>query len=112
MRMGDDRSQPSRDDTDGDRKRLDDLDARLREARKGPEQPARVSNHRDVGVAYRVMIEMIVGPAVGAFIGWWLDTWLGTTPILLVVLVLLGFAAAGLNAYRAIQAYTAGAGRQ
>jgi ATP synthase protein I len=107
--MGDDRSPNSRDDTDDDRKRLDALDARLRDARKGDERPARVSTQRDMGIAYRVMIEMIVGPGVGAFVGWWIDRWLNTAPILLVVMIVLGFAAGGLNAYRAIKAYTVGA---
>jgi len=110
--MGDDRfSSKTRGDTDGDRKRLDDLDDRLREARKGSEPPARTSNRRELGVAYRVMVEMIVGVGVGGFLGWWLDTWFGTAPILLVTLIPLGFAAGGLNAYRAIRAYSAGVER-
>lgn len=110
--MGDDRfPSKSRDVTDGDRKRLDELDDRLREARKGSEPPTRVSNQRQIGIAYRVMVEMIAGVGVGGFLGWWLDTWLGTTPILLVTLILLGFAAGGLNAYRAIRVYTAGVER-
>ncbi len=110
--MGDDRfpTKP-RDETDGDRKRLDELDGRLREARKGSEPPARSSTQRQMGVAYRVMVEMIVGVAVGGFLGWWLDHWLGTAPILLVVLIVLGFAAGAMNAYRAIRQYTAGVER-
>jgi ATP synthase protein I len=111
--MGDDRfSKKTRDDTDGDRKRLDDLDDRLREARQVSEPPTRVSNTRELGVAYRVMVEMFVGVGVGGFLGWWLDTWFGTAPILLVTLLLLGFAAGGLNAYRAIRAYAAAQDRK
>ncbi len=92
----------------GDRKRLDDLDARLRAAREGTEPPRPSSTQREMSFAYRVLIEMVVGVGVGAFVGWWLDRWLGTAPILLVVMLLLGFAAGALNAYRASQAYTAG----
>ncbi len=110
--MGDDRfPTKQRDETDGDRKRLDALDDRLREARKGSEPPARSSTQRQMGVAYRVMVEMIVGVAVGGFLGWWLDRWLGTAPILLVALIVLGFAAGAMNAYRAIRQYTAGVER-
>lgn len=110
--MGDDRSPTNkRDETDGDRKRLDELDDRLREARKGSKPPARASTHRELGVAYRVMVEMIAGVGVGGFLGWWLDTWLGTAPLLLVTLILLGFAAGAMNAYRAIRQYTAGTDR-
>lgn len=104
--MSDDRSpQTPRNDAGGDRKRLDDLDTRLRAARKGPEPKRQTSTQRETSFAYRVMVEMIVGLGFGAFVGWWLDRWLGTTPILLVVMVLLGFAAGTLNAYRASQAY-------
>ncbi len=110
--MGDDRSPiDKRDDTDGDRKRLDDLGDRLRDVRKDDKPPARASSHRELGVAYRVMVEMFAGVGVGGFLGWWLDSWLGTAPILLVVLIPLGFAAGSLNAYRAIRSYTAGMDR-
>jgi ATP synthase protein I len=105
--MGDDRSPKPRDETDGDRQRLDDLATRLRAARKGSRPPARASTHREMGVAYRVLVEMIAGVGVGGFLGWWLDTWLDTRPILLMVMLILGFAAGGLNAYRAIRAYNA-----
>lgn len=107
--MSDHRSPDNqRNDADGDRKRLDELDARLRAARQGPEQPRPASMQREIGYAYRVLIEMAVGIGLGAFIGWWLDQWLGTRPILMVVMILLGFAAGVLNAYRASQAYSAG----
>ncbi len=99
-------------DADAGRKRLDDLDARLRAAREGSEvkRPA-TGTHRDMSFAYRVLIEMIAGLGFGAFVGWWLDTWLGTRPIVMVVMILLGFAAGALNAYRVSQAYTAGVDR-
>jgi len=110
--MGDDRfPTKQRDETDGDRKRLDDLDSRLREAREGSEPPARASAQRELGVAYRVMVEMIAGVGVGGFLGWWLDNWLGTAPLLLVALIVLGFAAGAMNAYRAIRLYNAGVNR-
>lgn len=110
--MGDDRSpKQTRDQTDGDRKRLDDLDGRLREARKGSEPPARSSTQREMGVAYRVLVEMIAGVGVGGFLGWWLDSWLGTAPILLLGLIFLGFAGGAMNAYRAIRQYNAAANR-
>lgn len=105
--MGDDRSPTSRDETDGDRKRLDDLDSRLRAARKGDKPPARASTHRELGIAYRVLVEMIAGVGVGGFVGWWLDTWLETRPILLMAMLMLGFAGGAMNAYRAIRAYNA-----
>ena len=107
--MGDDRfREHERADTGGDRERLDEFDARLRAARQGSEPPAKTSTQRETAFAYRVLIEMIVGVGFGAFAGWWLDTWLGTRPVLMVVMIVLGFAAGAVNAYRASREYSAG----
>jgi len=112
--MGDDRSQDnprndsSNTEVSGDRRRLDELDARLRAAREGTEHRRPASTQRQMSFAYRVLIEMAVGVGAGGFLGWWCDRWLGTTPILLVVMLIVGFAAGALNAYRASQAYMAG----
>lgn len=83
---------------------LDQLGARIREARKVV-RPAGspVTSQRQMGLAYRVLVEMIAGIGVGAFLGWVLDNWLGTLPLFIAVLVVLGFAAGMLNAYRAIR---------
>jgi hypothetical protein len=43
-----------------------------------------------MGQALKLATEMIAGVAVGGFIGWALDRWLGTTPILLVVFLISG----------------------
>jgi ATP synthase protein I len=81
---------------------LDSLGARLNRARKElePESAPVVTSQRNLGLAYRVAIEMAAGLAVGAGIGWALDTWFGTKPVLLVVMIFMGFAAGMLNAYR------------
>jgi ATP synthase protein I len=95
-------------DPDGERRRMDDLDARLKAARgpaAGPKQDMRVS-HRETGVAYRVLVDMIAGLLVGGFLGYWLDRWLGWAPYSLVVGLILGFAAGVNNAWRAIRVYS------
>jgi ATP synthase protein I len=92
----------------GVRQRMDDLDARLKKARRPvdtPKQDLRTS-HRETGVAYRVLIDMIAGLLVGGFFGYWLDRWLGWTPYALVGGLLLGFAAGANNAWRAIRKYS------
>ena len=79
-------------DPDGARRRIDDLDARLKKARGtdgAPKQDMRVS-HRETGVAYRVLVDMIAGLSVGGFFGYWLDRWMGWTPYALVVGLLVG----------------------
>ena len=56
-----------------------------------------------MGQAFKIAIELVVGVAVGGFIGWVLDRQLGTMPWLLIVFVMLGFAAGMLNVIRQAQ---------
>jgi len=53
-----------------------------------------------MGIGARVGIELVAALAVGAAIGWGLDSWLGTRPWLLGVFVLLGGAAGIANVWR------------
>ena len=48
----------------------------------------------------RVGLELVSALLVGGAIGWGLDSWLGTKPILLGVFLLLGAAAGMLNVVR------------
>lgn len=92
-------------------KRLSDLSARLGDARSRhapPPRPARRGNA--MGVAFRITAELIAGVGLGAFIGWGLDRWLGTSPILLVIFFILGAAAGILNVMRSARAMQAGSG--
>lgn len=86
---------------------LDDLDARLREARSreadrtrgnGPILRAPMSGF---GMAFRIGVELVSALIVGVGVGLLLDRWLGTTPWFLIVFFLLGAAAGVLNVYRA-----------
>lgn len=43
--------------------------------------------------AWRMVIELVAGLGIGFFIGYGLDSLLGTLPIFLVIFVFLGFAA-------------------
>jgi ATP synthase protein I len=99
-------------DPEGDRRRADDIDARLKAARGKIEKP-RPNNgvssgmsHRQTGVAYRVLVDMIAGLLVGGFLGYWLDRWLGSAPFALVAGLLVGFVAGAYNAWRAIRVYS------
>jgi ATP synthase protein I len=55
------------------------------------------------GPAFKFAGELIVGVVVGGGLGWALDRQFGTAPWLMVVLVILGFAAGLLNVVRAAQ---------
>jgi ATP synthase protein I len=88
------------------RKRAKDLDARLNEVsgtraerQRGPSPWASPA----VGQALRFAVELVVGVGVGGFIGWFLDQQFGTRPWLLVLFVIIGFAAAIMNIVRAAQ---------
>lgn len=86
---------------------LADLDARLKRARgeqAGADRPKTDGGKPStsgLGMAMRVGVEMVSGVAVGAGIGYLLDSWLGTKPWLLILFFFLGAAAGILNVYRA-----------
>ncbi len=100
---------------------LKDLEARLSDARQraGLQQ----DEGKDAGIgggppptsamglALRVGVELAAGLAVGGGIGWFLDRWLGTSPLLLLVFFVLGAAAGMLNVYRLVRAMNAPEGR-
>jgi ATP synthase protein I len=95
-------------DSEGERRRMDDLDARLKQARGAaapPKQDLR-SAHRQTAVAYRVLVDMIAGLLVGGFLGYWLDRWLGWAPYALIGGLIVGFAAGVNNAWRAIRVFS------
>jgi ATP synthase protein I len=90
-------------DPEGERRRMDDLDARLKKARgtaAPPKQDLR-SAHRQTAVAYRVLVDMIAGLLVGGFLGYWLDRWLGWAPY-----ALIGGLIGVNNAWRAIRVFS------
>jgi ATP synthase protein I len=95
-------------DPDGARRRIDELEERLKKAR-GPAATPKLNlreTNRQTGVAYRVMVDMIAGLLVGGFFGYWLDRWFGWAPYALVGGLVLGFAAGVNNAWRAIRVYS------
>jgi ATP synthase protein I len=95
-----------------DRRRVEDIQAQLRQAReRNPKpQPATAPrsgmSHRQTGVAYRVLVDMIAGLLVGGFFGYWLGRWFGWAPYALIGGLIVGFAAGVNNAWRAIRVYS------
>jgi ATP synthase protein I len=55
------------------------------------------------GEAFKFAAELVVGVVVGGGLGWLLDRQFGTAPWLMIVMVILGFAAGLLNVVRAAQ---------
>ena len=63
-----------------------------------------------MALAGRVAIELAAGIAVGAFAGWLVDRWLGTTPAFMLVLFFLGAAGGLMNVWRLLNGKGMGAG--
>lgn len=55
---------------------------------------------RTVGALSTVGLSFVLAVVIGAWCGWWLDSWLGTGPWLFVGFFFLGLAAGILNVYR------------
>ncbi len=93
---------------------FDDLDARIRAAREREEQqPGRGPGRRPpqgLALGMRLSVEFIAGVAVGAGLGYTLDRFLGTSPWLMVLFLLLGGVAGVFNAYRAARGMDATVG--
>ena len=90
-------------DADTIRQRLDALGETLAGAQARHQKssvPAPPGQGAALGQALRLGVELVVGVAVGGFIGWALDRFLGTAPFLMVVFLGLGAAAGIMNVVR------------
>ncbi len=99
-------------ETEAIKRRLHDLEGRVRDARArhAPASPEAQERAAAMGQALRLATELVAGVAVGGFIGWALDRWLGTQPVLMAVFLILGAAAGILNVMRSAQKRQAEAG--
>lgn len=89
------------------RARLDALSNRLaaRQQNAGASEPSEAdlsgsSLGKAMNLGFRVLAEFVAAVGVGTLIGWQLDAWFHTGPILLIVFLMLGTAAGFLNVYR------------
>ena len=71
----------------------DDLDRRIRDAKAAHDRDTSPAQGMAESRGWAVGIEFVGTVLVGAFIGYLLDRWLDTAPWLMIVLLLLGFAA-------------------
>ena len=70
-----------------------------------PKKPddSRLKGYRQVALATTIPLVMLVAPAVGYFLGSYLDSLLGTSKLMTVLLLLLGVVAGGVESYRIIR---------
>ena len=96
----------SPEDREAIRRRSEELGQKLDalKTRRAPAGgPAAKSPQSAYGPAFKFAAELIVGVIVGGGLGWALDRQFGTAPWLMVVLVIVGFAAGLLNVVRSAQ---------
>lgn len=86
-----------------DDRQNDDLDRRIAEAR-ATEQARAGTAPKEKAKGYsqgsRVLAELVGAPIGGALIGWLLDRWLGTSPWLLLILLVLAVVVAFRNIFQ------------
>jgi len=84
---------------------FEDFDARMRRLRgeAGLDEPEADSKGSVGGMGLHVGIELVAGLIGGTLIGYGLDRWFGTWPVLAIVFFFLGAAAGMANAYRYIR---------
>ena len=73
---------------------LKSLDARIKAVKKAKTPEPKLDDHyTGAQLAWRMVIELVAGIAIGFGIGYGLDALFGTMPVFLVIFILLGFAA-------------------
>tara|TARA_Y100000589_G_C27000615_1_gene566575 strand:+ start:175 stop:498 length:324 start_codon:yes stop_codon:yes gene_type:complete len=73
---------------------LKDLGQRIQSAKQSYEDEPKVEDHHSgLQHAWRMVIELVSGLAIGFGLGYGLDVLFGTLPILMIVFTLLGFIA-------------------
>ncbi len=48
--------------------------------------------HKNINYVWRMVLELVIGMVLGFGIGYGLDQWIGTAPVMMIVMSLLGFA--------------------
>ena len=89
-------------------RRLGDLGKRLdstatatsRAGDKAAEDAANAARGKAMGLGFSIAAQLVAGVLIGGAGGYFLDRWLGTTPWLMVVLLVVGFAAGIMNVVR------------
>lgn len=97
------------DDNDLDHSKVKALEDKIKTLRpqnddfseKGAEEKLKRADDANDGI--RAGVELVVPAALGCFFGLQLDKWLGTAPLFLIILLLLGISAGFMNVYRIAQ---------
>ncbi len=81
----------------------DDLGQKIKEAQSKsapPPRPKEAHMSPEMQAALKAATDFSAAIVVGAFLGYWIDRWFGTSPYGIVIFIFLGFGAGILNLYR------------
>ena len=77
-----------------EQKKIKALQEKILLAREsGEESTVTPSAHNGANYAWRMVLELVIGLVLGFGIGYGLDYWLGTAPIMIMIMSLFGFGA-------------------
>lgn len=107
---GSGRGEISREDREALKARAAGLGTRLEQvkARQAP-QLDNAARGAALGQAFKIAVELVAGVLFGGIVGWALDRYLGSAPWLLILFLVLGFAAGMMNVVRTARRMQAGA---
>jgi ATP synthase protein I len=77
-----------------------EISTRLKIAKKNIEEKNRDSNATSLGKALKISTELVAAVVVGSTIGFLLDNWFDTKPLLTICFFIMGVAAGILNVFR------------
>ncbi len=79
---------------------FDDLKKKIELTKNKYKSSLPQNNNNIIGMAFRIGIELVAAIFVATFIGYYLDKWLGTKPIFIIILFIVGVAAGIFNVVR------------
>ena len=77
-----------------------EISTRLKIAKKNIKEKQEGSNATSFGKAMKISTELVAAVAVGSTIGFLLDSWFDTKPLLIICFFIMGVAAGILNVFR------------
>ena len=79
---------------------FDDLKSKIELIKKKYKKDKTQTKNSSIGSAFKISTELVAAVFVAIFIGWYIDKWLGTKPIFLIILLLVGIVAGIFNVVR------------
>jgi ATP synthase protein I len=79
---------------------FDDLKSKIELIKKKYKKDKVIKKNISIGSAFKMSTELVAAVFVATFIGWYIDKWLGTKPIFLIILLFVGIVAGMFNVVR------------